>query len=250
MVSVRALLLCGAFLGVCLTVFAQEPLFKNSVVSNDLEFIRTDDPSVLKAVNLLKRERKEMPDRRKDVLFADQTAVFRILFKDGITTEIWAHPDFDDAEEVQELVELIAGGLGKLPRLMRAKLSHVILHRGDEIAFGEEKGHFFVLYSENIRQRIRTHDLEETIFHEASHATLEEDHAAHPDWLAAQKNDGAFITDYAAKLPAQEDLPESALFAYTLIKYPGRLPKKIEEGVRERIPHRLRYFEKLFREGP
>ncbi len=224
----------------------KEPLFENSVVSNDLEFIRSDDKSTFKKVKLTGRDRKEMPDKRNDNLFADGAAVYRVRFKDGVETEIWAHPDLDDDKELKELTTLISEGLGKLPRFMRAKLSHVILHEGDEVAFGEEVGRFFVLYSDNIRKRVSTHDLEETIFHEACHATLEHVHARHPDWLAAQKKDGAFITKYAARLPLKEDLPESALFAYTVLKHPGRLPVEVEKAVRELMPNRLLYFEKLF----
>lgn len=235
------------FLSTPLLAEKKKPLFENSVVSNDLEFIRTDDDSAFESIRFLRREQKEMPDRRDGAeLFADQCYVFHVTFNDQVTTEIWAHRDFEDVAEPTELATLVADGLGKLPKLMREKLSHVVLHKGDEVAFGEEKGHFFVLYSKNIRKRISTHDLEETIFHESCHATLEKEHARHPDWLQAQKADGSFITKYAARLPFKEDLPESALFAYTVLKFPGRLPKETEEAVRELIPHRLDYFEKLF----
>lgn len=109
-----------------------------------------------------------------------------------------------------------------------------------------ELGHFFVLYSENIEKRIKTHDLEETIFHEMMHATLEAGHANQPEWLEAQKADPGFITTYAAKLPKKEDLPESALFAYTLTKFPDRLPKKMQSAIRKTMPNRLKYLGDLF----
>ena len=244
MLPSRAMIFC--LLATPMMAEKKESLFENSVVSNDLEFIRTDDESALKAVKLIGRERKEMPDKRNEDLFAEGAAVHEVLFKDGLRTEIWAHPDLEDEVELKELTALISEGLGKLPRLMRAKLSHVVLHEGDEVAFGEEVGRFFVLYSKNIRKRVETHDLEETIFHEACHATLEKEHAQHQDWLAAQKKDAAFITKYAERLPLKEDLPESALFAYTVLKHPGRLPPGTEKSVRELIPNRLLYFEKLF----
>ena len=56
---------------------------------------------------------------------------------------------------------------------MRRMLDHVVIHRGNATAFAEYLGHFFVLYSANIKVRIRNHDLEETVFHEAVHATLD-----------------------------------------------------------------------------
>ncbi len=223
-----------------------DPLFENSVVSNDLEFIRTDDPSAFESAIFLGRKKKEMPDKRGDELFDSKAYAFKVSFKDKVTTEIWAHQSFGSENELRELISLVGNALGKLPRLMRSKLSHVVLHKGDEVAFGEEEGHFFVLYSENIRQRLKTHDLEETIFHEAAHATLEKDHAKNKNWLEAQKKDGDFITKYAKRLPLKEDVPESALFAYTILKHPGRLPAKVEALVRKIMPHRLAYFKVLF----
>ncbi len=222
------------------------PLFKNSVVSNDLEFIRSDDPSSFKSFKKIGRDRKEMPDRRSDQLIDEQAHIFEILFNDQIKTEIWAHQSFTDQKELEQLITLISQALGKLPKFMRQTLSHVVLHQGDELAFGEEIGRFFVLYSDNIRKRVKTHDLEETVFHEAVHATLEKEHAKNPLWLTAQKKDGEFITEYAARLPLKEDLPESALFAYTILKHPGRLPAETEKAIRQLIPHRLAYFQTLF----
>ena len=100
------------------------------------------------------------------------------------------------------MVGLIGDALGKLP--------HVVLHKGDEVAFGEKLGRFFVLYSENILKRVKIHDLEETIFNEAVHATLEKEHAKAPEWLEAQKKDGGFITKYAARLPSKKIFPSQS----------------------------------------
>jgi len=122
----------------------------------------------------------------------------------------------------------------------------VVLHKRDEVVFGEEEGHFFVLYSENIRKRVKTHDLKETIFHESIHATLEKDHAKGQKWLEDKKKDGDFITKYAMLLPLKEDLPVSALFAYTVLKHPSRLPEEVEKAVPKIMPHRIAYFRELF----
>jgi hypothetical protein len=40
-----------------------EPLFVNSIASNDLDFIRTDGPSPFESASFLGRKRKEMPDK-------------------------------------------------------------------------------------------------------------------------------------------------------------------------------------------
>ena len=228
------------------TPLSAKPLFKNSVVSNDIDFIRTDDPSVTFKMEEKGRARKEMPDKRSDELFLDQVPTLSLNYEDGSKVEIWLSPKLKDHASATRYASLVGAALGKLPTPMRTTLSHVIIHDGDETAYAEEEGRFFVLYSKNIEKRILTHDLEETVFHEAVHATLEAEHAKSPEWINAQKADPGFITDYAEQLPQKEDLPESALFAYTLTKHPGRLPTKVERAVHKTMPHRLEYLGRLF----
>ena len=43
-------------------------------------------------------------------------------------------------------------------------------------------------------------------------------------------------------------MAESALFAYTILYHPGRLPEDVERQVKRLIPNRLDYFETLFDE--
>lgn len=228
------------------TPLAAKPLFGNSVVSNDIDFIRTDDPSVPFKLSETGRARKEMPDKRSDQLFLDEVHTLSLNYDDTSSIEIWASPLLKDRASAIRYATLVGAALGKLPTPMRKKLSHVVIHAGDETAYAEEEGRFFVLYTKNIEKRISTHDLEETVFHESVHATLEAEHAKCPEWIKAQKADTGFITAYAEALPQKEDLPESALFAYTLTKHPGRLPAKVEEAVRKLMPHRLEYLRLLF----
>lgn len=225
-----------------------DPIFENSVVSNDIDFIRTDDPSTPFEIKDKGRSRKEMPDKRNDQLFLDDVFVLEIQYQDGARVEVWASPSLGEGKVAGRHAKDIASALAKQPKPLREKLSHVIVHSGDETAFAEEAAHFIVLYSRNIERRLSTHDLEETLFHETIHATLEAKHAGNQAWLKAQKKDPGFITAYAARNPKKEDLPESALFAYTLLKHPQRMPAEVEAAVRKLMPNRLRYLETLFNE--
>ena len=227
-----------------------KPLYPNSVVSNDHEFIVTSDDSVFACITFDGRRTAEMPDKRKDGLMAKNTFIFTARYRDRTKVGIWAHPDFGSQEKAVKSVMPAAEAIGKLPTFMRKKLHHVVIHRGDETAFGEREGHFFVLYLENIKTRIRNHDLEETVFHESVHATLDKKYARSKKWRAAQKADGDFVTKYAKRKPEGEDLAESGLFAWTLIMHPGRLPEKVEAKVRKIMPHRIAFFEKLFLAKP
>ena len=227
--------------------YSAEPLFKNSIVSTEFDFITAADPSVFESLRFLGQGRQEMPDKRSDQLLADDAFMFEASFRDGSKVQIWAHPSFGSRETSENYAQLLAGPLGKLPRMMRERLSHVVIQNGDETAFAEGEGHFFVLYSKNMETRVRNHDLEETVFHESVHATLDSKYNTSRGWLSAQEADDGFITAYAAQNPAKEDLPESALFAFTMLQHPGRLPTEVEEWVHRHMPNRLAFLRELFR---
>lgn len=223
-----------------------EPLFPNSVVSNVIDFILDTDPDSFESLKFIGTDYKEMPDSRNDYLFDSGTFIFEAKFIDGDTLEIWCHSSFGTQEEAFEYAEKLSPRLGKLPSVQRQVLDHVVIHKGDATAFAENSGHFFVLYSDNMDARISTHDLEETVFHESVHAALQEEYENSIEWVKAQTSDGNFITEYAMSLPHLEDMPETALFAYTLITNPGRLPEDIEKWITDNIPNRLSFFEEIY----
>lgn len=247
--NARALLIAGCLLVChCPAGRSAEPLFRNSIVSTEFDFITADDPGEFQSLRFVGQGRCEMPDKRNKQLFANNTFIFEAVFDDDSKVKLLAHSSFGSKEMAERYAKMLSGPLGKLPKFMRKKLSHVVIHEGDETAFAESEGHFFVLYSKNMETRVRNHDLEETVFHEAVHATLDSQHNQSKEWLAAQKADAVFITKYAAANPDKEDLPESALFAYTLLKHPGRLPPEVEAWLHKQMPNRLAYFRKLFAE--
>lgn len=223
------------------------PLFTNSIVSTSIDFITADDPDAFEELQFLRQERKEMPDSRNGDLFDDNTFVFEANFTNGARIEIWCHSDFRSPTAARLVAEKVAARLGKLPALMLDQLSHVVVHNGDAGAFAESEAQFFVLYSDNMDIRISNNDLEETIFHESIHAVFDQFHLTNAEWMDAQAADVNFITDYAMSRPDKEDLAETAIFAYTMLRYPGRLDPATEDWVRTHIPNRLGYItENLF----
>lgn len=222
------------------------PLFPNSIVSTDIDFIKDSDPNAFSNIQYIGQDDKEMPDSRTDVLFDIGTYIFEVSFSNGGVIEVWAHSSFGDEFAAQEYADKLTNRLGKLPEFMRNTISHIVLHKGNAGAFAESEGHFFVLYSENMDVRISNNDLEETIFHESIHAALDFEYLQSSEWSQAQQNDNAFITQYAKENPNKEDMAESALFAYTMIKYPNRLSSEIETWVNTNIPNRYTFFETIF----
>lgn len=222
------------------------PLFPNSVVSNDIDFIKESDPDSFLDLSFIGREDKEMPDSRNDNLFDSNTFVFEASFSNNKKVEIWCHSSFGSMNAAQEYANKLVPRLGKLPKMQRDMLNHVVIHSGDATAFTETEGQFIILYAENMDARIRTHDLEETVFHESVHASLQKNYEESSVWKNAQTADGNYITDYAKSKPRLEDMPETALFAYTMIKHPGRLPANVEQWISKNIPNRLAFFKTIY----
>ena len=224
---------------------AVDPPYVNSVVSNDFRFILATAPNAQSSWRFVEFGRREMPDKRTDDLFAN-AYVFEVGFStdDGgtQTVEIWANADFGSRGEAAGYAWKLARAIGLQPELFRNALRRVVLHNGDETAFAEERGGFFVIYSENMDDRIGTNDLQHTVVHECAHVALGAEHAASAGWVAVQDADGGFVTEYARDNPVKEDVPESAIFAYALLNYPGRLPTEVEAAVQEAMPNRLAYF--------
>lgn len=220
------------------------PVFDNSVVSNDIDFITSEDPSYYQSLKFLGRAQREMPDKRSEQLLDNSAFVFEVTFSDCIIP-IWAHNTFQNQQIAEKYVRMLTAPLGQLPAIMRTRLSHVVVQQGNVPAYAEDEGNFFVVYSENIDARVREHDLEETVFHESVHATLDYRHGSTKVWQDAQARDRAFVTTYAQMNPAKEDLAESALFVVTLTEHPDRLPEKVKAWLLENQANRINFIQAI-----
>lgn len=215
-----------------------QPLYPNSVASNDLDFILPDDPGSCWSIAEAGAGRTEMYDPRRDALFVEGAIHFDVTYPDQ-RLRINVHPDVGDP---QQRARQAAASLSRLPIRMRVEMRHVNILDGDGSAWAEDLGRFFTLYDALMERRLAEHDLDETVFHETAHVALDPIISNDPDWRANQVSDDGFITDYAAENPDTEDIAESALFAWTLAHHPGRLPEDVEGAVRDIMPNRLDYL--------
>lgn len=229
---------------------ASPPLYASSVVGTDFDFITEDDPSTFRRLTFVGFKAFEMPDKRglRKQLKRD-AFVFDAFFSDGTKVSIALDAEFGSRQAAEQDAERYGPPLGKLPSLYRKKLRHVVVHKGgaDTTAFAEDKGHFFVIYSDNASRRISSHDLEETFFHEATHASIQTEHLDGSEWRNAKRRDIGYITKYATS-EDQEDFAESALFAYTLMRYPERFAPLERERIIRQIPNRIAFFRSIFGE--
>ena len=222
--------------------------YRSSVVGTEFDFITDGDPSAFDHLEYLGFQEFEMPDKRdNDEPLVQNAYVFEASFTDGAKIKIALDEEFGSREAAELSASEYAPRLGKLPALYRRGINHITVNFGgaDTTAFAEDKGHFFTIYSGNASRRIGTHDLEETFFHEGTHASIQDAFLESQDWRSAVSRDPSFITEYA-KTSAQEDFAESALFAYTIIHHPERFPDSEREKIETAIPNRIEFFRRVF----
>lgn len=222
--------------------------YRSSVVGTDFDFITANDPSAFDRLEYLGFQKFEMPDKRPhDKPLVQNAYVFEAYFTDGTKIKLALDQEFGSREAAEQDASRYSAPLGKLPSIYRKIIRHITVNFGgsDTTAFAEDKGHFFTIYSGNASKRIGTHDLEETFFHEGSHASIQEAYLESPEWKSAVSRDDSYITEYASK-SRQEDFAESALFAYTIIHHPERFPDSEREKIAKRIPNRIEFFRRVF----
>ena len=125
-----------AFAG-CLSLFLvataapakAKPIYPNSVVSNDLEFIATSDTSAIAYVRFDDRRTAEMPDRRKDGLMVKQTFIFTAHYTDGTSVGLWAHADFKTRQRT-DIGQAGCRGCRQAADLHAQDADHVVIHVG------------------------------------------------------------------------------------------------------------------------
>lgn len=230
------------------TTVNTDPIFPNSIVSNSLSFIELTDDATTYCMGFTGRETKEMPGGPTDDLFENDVYIFETNYTDGTTVEVWATSRFPSESAASSEAEEIAMRLALLPTFMRETLKHVVLHTGDSGAFAEKIANFFVVYEDNMSFRRSENDMEETLFHESIHATMDNMYQdGDPRWANAQQTDPGYITEYA-KERVTEDMAESAIFAFTDKYFPNRLPEEVTKGMFNIMPNRIAYLQSIFPE--
>jgi hypothetical protein len=228
------------------TVNNAEPLFEFSIAGTGIDYIKSTDPDTFLGIEYKGQFTREIPG--VEPLVDDNAYVFEASFTEGKKIEIRCRSNFGSLEKATDYANKLTDKLGKLPIFMRDELSHVAVFSGESRASAEPAGKFFFISDQRIDKRISDNQLEETVFHESVHVYFENRYSRNTEWLDAQKKDASFVTEYAESLPTIEDIPETAIFVYTIKKYPGRLSKEIEDWVETNIPNRFKFLETFFKD--
>jgi len=211
------------------------------------DIIQTSDPSEFSCLEDAGRGERQIWDKRVEGEPIVNAFLFMSRYKDGTNIEIAINPEFGNVDDARAEAMRYAAPLGQLPTSLRRGIAKFSVHKGNE-AFHAGTGQI-IFYAERADQRMTYDHLEESIFHEAVHASWDAEHRLASGWIAAQKADGMFLTEYGRNSPDREDLAETALFAYAILHHPDRLPPADTEDTRRAVPNRIKYIEALLPPG-
>ena len=241
--------LCTTLLTV---VLAPTPALANppfsSTADTVFDIITTNDPSSFVCLDYRGIATRQMWDKRLDNEFDLEVFLFEAHFSDAPPFEIIVNPEFGTRAAAETEARRYTRALGQLPLTIRHGIRLFGIHDGNP-TFSAGAGKIFV-YADTASQRINDSHLEESLFHESVHATLDSKYANSRDWIDAQNSDNAFITRYAARYPEREDLAETALFAFGLIRHPGRIPPVDSLDILQTAPARIKLIEKILSQTP
>ena len=168
--------------------------------------------------------------------------LFDISYADGLTIEAQVNPEFSEQQAAIEATKY-ARAVGLLTTSLRKDVDALWINDGKELYGGGNRS--ILIHTEQTREYERDGILEETLVHEATHTSLDQPHATHRDWLAAQEADGIFISEYAKDFPEREDLAETYLLYLALRFRNDRISQDLDKTIRETIPNRIEYLDKL-----
>jgi hypothetical protein len=217
-----------------------EPPFSGTIFI-DPDIITSSDPTTFQSLTPAGQGSRTMFDRRVNAWITVEAFLFNASFDDGLSAEIQVNPEFGTADAAEAEASKYAPVIGRLPTVLRSKVETVWIHMGTE-PFGGGNNNLLIHIGQ-ADQYETSGILEETLVHEASHTSLDPDHASAAGWLAAQAADGTFISTYARDFPQREDIAESFL-PYLAVRYRSdRISASLAQTILNTIPTRIAYFD-------
>ena len=216
------------------------------VTSLNSHYIVDSDPTAFQNLQFNGIATRNMYDRRTST-FNDvaNCYIFSVFFDDGLTTEFSVNPDVGSLDSAGVYVQKYAPYLGQIPTAFRTNLQQVWLQPGNYNAGGDSDG-WILLHIDYVEEFIRTGQISEVLLHEGVHVSIEKDYINATAWHNAQRDDNAFITDYARENPDREDFAES-FSLYIIYQYlPHRMEQEVLTNIETYMPHRSHFFEQNF----
>jgi hypothetical protein len=120
--------------------------------------------------------------------------------------EIQVNPEFR-REEAEDHANRYAPAIGRMPGFLFEDLRTVWIHDSDAGWGGGNNN--LLIHTDRSEEYIADQVLEEAFLHEGTHTSMDDDHAGHPAWRAAQRADGMALSRHAFNYLDSEDLAET-----------------------------------------
>lgn len=212
------------------------------------EVIRPGDKSVFQQVVYRQEGTAEMWDReannKEGAWITPNCWIFTLNYSDGISSEVRVRQLGFTKEEATGLANKYGKVMGQLPACLRKGTRFINILKSDALYGGNNSLRSIdITVGKQSETYERAGNLEEILFHEATHATF--DYLYQKDWAQYSHSDPWFVSKYAADNPQSEDIAETFLL-YAAIKFAGaRIPSDEIEKVKENLPARVAFFDQL-----
>jgi len=218
---------------------AQGPPFVGTIFVGP-DIITSSDTTTFQSLSSSGQGTRTMFDRRVNGWITVDAYLFDATFDDGLSAKIQVNPEFGSSAAFAE-AQKYGRVIGQLPTALRVDLQTVWIHKGVQ-PFGGGNNHLLIHTGQS---ELYENDgiLEEAFVHEASHTSLDAEHASSAGWLAAQTADGVFISSYARDNPDSEDIAESFLLYLAVRHRSDRISQSIEDMILQTMPNRIAYFD-------
>ena len=181
--------------------------------------------------------------RRGGAWVTDEFFIFDVAYHDKDGTRVRVNTEFSTPEKAEKEAIFYAEAVGRLPSILLRDLATITIHAGNEDYGGGNRD--ILIHTWRTRSYLADGILEETLFHEACHTSLDEYLYADPDWAEARHSDPEFISEYARDYPLREDVAESCLMAFAILNRPNRISSTTSRLISEAMPRRIAYFDKF-----
>lgn len=235
----KTFLISGLLVGT--TLLSAEPPFHGTIFVNK-SIVVDDDPTVFDKATSIGVGQRRMFDRRTNRFAEVEARLYQAEFKNGMKIEVQVNIEFDE-EQAQQALDRYLPVVGQLPAVLRKDVKTMWIHKGKE-PFGGGNDNLLI-HTGMGEVYLRDGILAETLCHEAAHTSLDATHASNDRWLAAQRLDGEFISQYARDNPGREDIAESFLLYVALRYRRDRIPNDLAETIETTMPNRIQYFDSL-----
>ncbi|WP_303964741.1 leucine-rich repeat domain-containing protein [Sporosarcina ureae] len=207
----------------------------------DPNIITANDSSSFTTLRYKGMGNRTMYDRRSESWIQTFPYLFQAEYSDGHPIEIQVNPEFPSIAEAESQALRFAHPIGQLPNYLRENVLTVWIHKGTELFGGGNNN--ILIHTEQADEYTELGVLEEVLFHEATHTSLDSLYSHHPDWKAAQRYDENSISSYAKEFPDREDVAESFLLYYAIRQNPNRIHKEMADVIKNTIPNRIKFFD-------